>query len=323
MHHSSSSTRVATPSRLALAGAFVFLVAAAPASAQATTLHYTGTARNGGFRGDATLAITVLEPASGRVRAAAQFSNGLSGEGDLEGTLRGGTLLLRGPLIAAGTRYAMVIQGTVDAARRIEGTYTLDAADGRGGRQTGTISIAPTPTPAPTSTSARGVAAAPPAATVVEATGGAATIAPRMAEAVQPSRPAETVKKMTDEDFKYWKKPTPGGDRVPLDGFFRAWRVGVSGAVVTREDVVTQTRTTTVSAGALAGRLVIRANGTYEWDGRKGRWRRTGNADYPLELIAADLGKDWGIGWDTRKHGTAGNILLVDGVEWLYAFQSR
>lgn len=315
MHFPAITCLATPPSRLALVGALVFIATtASPAASQA--VRYTGVARNGGFRGDATFDLTTLDPATGRVRATAQFSNGLSGDGEFEGTLRGGSIALRGPLVAGGTRYTFALQGKVDAGQRIDATYTLDVADGRGGRQEGTLSLAPGASPVRDGAATSAPAPRP-------ASGSPGAIEPRMADAVRQSAPAEAVKKMTDEDFKYWKKPTPGGDRVPLTAFFRTWRLAVSGAVVTTENEATQTRTTTVSSGALAGRLVIRADGTYDWEGKRGRWRRTGNADYPLELVAADLGKDWGIGWDTRKHGTRGNILLVDGVEWLYAFPSR
>lgn len=106
--------------------------------------------------------------------------------------------------------------------------------------------------------------------------------------------------------------------RANLKAFVGRWQLLVEGASYTTDDYAAGTRTVTSSSGARGRRLVIRANGTYDWGGIRGRWVATGEgADgYPLKLLKADHGEDWKIGWDTRRNAPAGRILVWDGSVW-------
>ena len=96
------------------------------------------------------------------------------------------------------------------------------------------------------------------------------------------------------------------------------WQLHVEGTSYTTDDYATSTRTVTTSSGAKGRRLVIRANGTYDWGGHRGRWITTGEgADgYRIELLKADHGANWKLGWDTRRNAPAGRILVWDGNVW-------
>lgn len=112
---------------------------------------------------------------------------------------------------------------------------------------------------------------------------------------------------------------TPASPQVAAADFLGVWQLVVEGAVRTDENVASGTRTTTSSAGALGRRLLIRADGSYQWGEQKGRWRTTGEdpkTGWPLVLLKADGGKDWKVGWDTRRQARAGDILVWDGFVW-------
>lgn len=121
-------------------------------------------------------------------------------------------------------------------------------------------------------------------------------------------------------DVKDLPRPAeaPRARPARLDAFFGKWQLSVEGASYTTDDFATGTRTVTTSSGARGRRLVIRANGTYDWGGHRGRWRRTGEGagGYPLVLLRADHGEDWKIGWDTRRGAPAGRMLVWDGYVW-------
>ncbi len=111
---------------------------------------------------------------------------------------------------------------------------------------------------------------------------------------------------------------SPASYRADVKAFVGTWQLYVEGTSSTTDNYSTNTRTVTTSSGAKGRRLIIRANDTYDWGGRKGHWIRTGDgADgYPLELLKADDGRNWKIGWDTRRGATAGRILVWDGDVW-------
>lgn len=115
------------------------------------------------------------------------------------------------------------------------------------------------------------------------------------------------------------QQPSAAATQGGLSSFMGSWQLVVEGAVRTDENVAAGTRTVTSSAGALGRRLAIRADGTYQWGEQKGRWRATGEDPkngWPLMLLKADGGKDWKVGWDTRRQGRAGDILIWDGYVW-------
>ncbi|HEX2976638.1 MAG TPA: hypothetical protein VHO68_11945 [Bacteroidales bacterium] len=69
--------------------------------------------------------------------------------------------------------------------------------------------------------------------------------------------------------------------------------------------------------GVLPGGIKINSDGTYvwnsSWDGKviKGKWRKTGDTGYPIELVNAQEGKNWRVG-----KGDNGTIIIWDGSTW-------
>ena len=155
-------------------------------------------------------------------------------------------------------------------------------------------------------------------------------IEPYTAHTIEPyhARPAQAAQHGTAsadsgriiDDVKGLPAPVrpPRASSAKLKAFVGTWQLNVEGTSYTTDDYATNTRTVTTSVGARGRRLVIRPNGTYDWGGRRGRWKRTGEGDegYPLVLLHADRGEDWKIGWDTRKGAPAGRILVWDGSVW-------
>lgn len=115
-----------------------------------------------------------------------------------------------------------------------------------------------------------------------------------------------------------------GEPQVELAAFFGNWQLVVEGAAYTTDNYATNTRTTTSSAGAMGRRLTVAGDGSYTWGDQVGQWRSTGEdpvAGWPIVLLGADGGGDWKVGWDTRRQGRRGNILIWDG--YTYQVGSR
>ena len=91
----------------------------------------------------------------------------------------------------------------------------------------------------------------------------------------------------------------------PLSFYFRTWKLGVpGGAYVTPGPLASSTDTLHVSAGTGAlHQLTIRADHTWTWGSASGKWRSTGQKDYPILLVAAYEGDNWTIGYDNHNDG--------------------
>lgn len=152
--------------------------------------------------------------------------------------------------------------------------------------------------------------------------GNAGVLVAQQQPPVHTARPIEPVRAKEIQRVESGAASAPGGARVApkgLDAFAGAWQLLVEGAVRTDENAVEGTRQTTVGAGALGRRLVIRMDGTYTWGDVAGRWRATGESlatGWPIVLLKADHGRDWKVGWDTRRAGRRGDILVWDGDIW-------
>lgn len=105
---------------------------------------------------------------------------------------------------------------------------------------------------------------------------------------------------------------------VPLATFYGVWRTRVpGGAWITPGSPGSGTDVLHVSAGAKGTALAIRANRSWLWKGKTGRWQPTGDAEYPLLLRRAVDGHDWKVGLDVHNRG---RILIWDGYTY---FQGR
>jgi hypothetical protein len=113
------------------------------------------------------------------------------------------------------------------------------------------------------------------------------------------------------------REPQRSPDRGTSDGqvsqLLGAWQSSVPGAVWTSPSAVPGWETLHVSAGALAGLLVIYPNGTYIWNsygGKKGRWTRSNDPGYPIVLDDQSEHRQWKVGLDDRH---ADSIYIYDG----------
>ena len=107
--------------------------------------------------------------------------------------------------------------------------------------------------------------------------------------------------------------PKPSSGKVNLSYFIGSWKTHVPGATFTTPGEPgsgTDVQHTSAGSGS-TGKLVIRANHTWRWQGKRGRWKRTGDADYPIVLIKAVDGHDWKVGAD-KGH----TIVIWDGFTW-------
>jgi hypothetical protein len=71
------------------------------------------------------------------------------------------------------------------------------------------------------------------------------------------------------------------------------------------------------SAGAVAGDLIIRPDGTYYWasyGGKSGRWTQ-GNATYPIVLIDTVENRQWQVGVDAKNPE---RVFIWDGNAYTY-----
>lgn len=96
---------------------------------------YEGTARNGQYQGHMDLEVRRTDSARGALAAKIAFSDGLVGDGSLEGTLAGADLTLGGQIRSfPGGDFRMQIRGRV-AGNSMTGSYTLSRSDGSSPQQ--------------------------------------------------------------------------------------------------------------------------------------------------------------------------------------------
>jgi hypothetical protein len=126
-------------------------------------------------------------------------------------------------------------------------------------------------------------------------------------------------------------RPTPPSRSTPvtpedrpqsnanLNYFFGVWRTNIPGAVWTSPSGYQGRDWLHVSAGAAAGDLIIKPNGTYVWasyGGKSGRWI-AGDAEWPIVLIDTSENRKWRVGADA-KHTGGRDIMIWDGNSFYY-----
>ena len=114
--------------------------------------------------------------------------------------------------------------------------------------------------------------------------------------------------------------PTPPANAVDVRAFFGVWHTNVPGAVWTTSSNLSGYDRLHVGAGAVAGSLVIKPNGTYTWasyGGKSGKWEQ-GGADSPIVLIDTVEKRRWQISFD-RQHPDGKHIYIWDGNAYYYS----
>jgi hypothetical protein len=149
-------------------------------------------------------------------------------------------------------------------------------------------------------------------------------IQPYKAQDIKPYKSEEIksykAKETTPETFnKVEVRNTPV--KINLEGFaglYQYWVPGTSSTVpdYNNQQVVIHNSTGT---GVLPGGIKINPDQTYVWNSSwdekviKGRWRKTADSDYPIELENAQGGKNWRIG-KSKEKGV--DIVIWDGSTW-------
>jgi hypothetical protein len=128
---------------------------------------------------------------------------------------------------------------------------------------------------------------------------------------IQPSRPIPA----TPES-----RPQPNANASSnLNYYFGVWRTNIPGAVWTSPSGYQGREWLHVGAGAAAGDLIIKPDGTYVWasyGGKSGRWV-AGDAEYPIVLIDTSENRRWRVGADA-KHTGGRDIMIWDGNSYYY-----
>ncbi len=82
--------------------------------------------------------------------------------------------------------------------------------------------------------------------------------------------------------------------RIALGEFMGAWQMDVPGSYSVVDDHINHVRITRIAHGSgTVGTLVIRQNGTYTWNGKRGTWRETADDVNPITLYNGPDGHDW------------------------------
>lgn len=151
---------------------------------------------------------------------------------------------------------------------------------------------------------------------------------------------ASEIKPYKAEEVKSYKQ----GERQPLNGnkrqqktplvvtnlqsYFGLYQYWVPGTAYTVPDYSNHQLVlhNSTGTGVLPGGIRINSNGTYiwnsSWDGKviKGNWRKTGDKDYPIELLKAQEGKTWKVGKSKDK---GADIYVWNGSTWYDAKMLR
>jgi hypothetical protein len=128
----------------------------------------------------------------------------------------------------------------------------------------------------------------------------------------------------TSEDTgkDHGKNYSATADAAPAEisgSYFGLYQYWVPGASYTTPDYTNNQLVIHNSSGTgvLPGGIRINGDGTFiwnsSWDGKviRGKWRKTGDGGYPIEMINAQEGKNWKVG-----KGDDGNIIIWDGFTW-------
>ena len=131
----------------------------------------------------------------------------------------------------------------------------------------------------------------------------------------------EVYKAKTVEAYKsqnQLKEQASAPAKEDVSALFGAWQTVVPGGVWTSPSAIPGWETLHVGTGALAGLLVIYADGTYVWNaygGKKGRWITPGRSGYPIALEDKVERRMWNVGLDKRHPG---KIWIWDGKAFNY-----
>lgn len=112
----------------------------------------------------------------------------------------------------------------------------------------------------------------------------------------------------------------PGGGAGSPEYYFGVWRTRIPGAVWTSPSGYQGYDWLHVRAGASAGDLIIRPDGTYVWNsygGKSGRWVRGESAAFPVVLIDTAENRRWQVGADPKRTGGR-DIVVWDGNSFSY-----
>jgi len=110
-----------------------------------------------------------------------------------------------------------------------------------------------------------------------------------------------------------------------LASLYGAWSTSVPGAVWQSPSAIPGWSTLHISPGALAGLLVIYPDGRYLWNaygGKRGVWRRSGDAEYPILLEDRAERRLWKIGPNLRRPGRI-YIVESNGYFWYEGSRAR
>lgn len=110
--------------------------------------------------------------------------------------------------------------------------------------------------------------------------------------------------------------PAPVKQQKPnLQAVVGIWQTNIPGAVYTTPSGIAGYDTLQVSSGAAAGLLRINADGTYSWNsygGKKGKWVKTGEAEYPVEILDTVENRRWKVGYSSAKK----TLIIWSGSFW-------
>lgn len=140
---------------------------------------------------------------------------------------------------------------------------------------------------------------------------------------VQPAQPAAPQNRPIQPTPPITPQPAPTPKPPPtpnLSIYFGVWHTNVPGAVWTSSSTTAGYDRLHVSAGAVAGNLVIKPNGTYTWasyGGKSGKWVN-GDSEYPIVLIDTVENRQWKVGLDS-KHPDGQHIYIWDGNAYYYS----
>ena len=140
---------------------------------------------------------------------------------------------------------------------------------------------------------------------------GSGTIEPYRGQQVKPQPPARQ-----GGNDQQGERPTPAQQSGDLSVLFGLWQTNIPGAVYTVPSGFTGYDRLVVSSGAVSGLFQLDANGRLAWnsygEAKRGRWVRTNDSEYPLEIIDTYEKRRWKVGFDPRKQ----IIRLWDGYVW-------
>lgn len=98
-------------------------------------------------------------------------------------------------------------------------------------------------------------------------------------------------------------RPSPQPAAQNASQLFGVWQTNIPGAVYTVPSGVAGYDRLIVSSGAAAGLFRLNPDGTYVWNsygGKRGKWERSNDPEYPVEIIDTVENRRWKVGFDAR-----------------------